>query len=215
MDLDADGRNDLLSGSWPGEIHWFRRKPNGTYAAAETLRTAGGTVNVGRASAAMASDWDGDGDFDLLVGTIEGTVFLVPNTGSTHKPVFGTSTALRTDGKPIKVDSDAGPHVADWDGDGKRDLLVGSGSGGVLWFRNLGTNTQPTLAPAATLLEDASIQTVGTPKRSAGRSKPVAADWNGDGRLDLVVGDFWMNAETGGSATHGSVWVYLRQPAPP
>ena len=83
------------------------------------------------------------------------------------------------------------------------------------WFRNVGTDAQPTLAPAVTLLEDASIQTVGTPKRSAGRSKPVAADWNGDGRLDLVVGDFWMNSVTDGNASHGSVWVYLRKPAAP
>ena len=38
MDLDGDGRTDILSGSWPGEIYFFRRKADGTFAVAEKLK---------------------------------------------------------------------------------------------------------------------------------------------------------------------------------
>lgn len=217
-DLDADGRNDLLSGSWPGEIFWFRRKANGTFAAGEPLRTATGQLNVGKASAAMASDWDGDGDLDLVVGTLEGNVFLVPNLGSANKPVFGAASPIRAAGQPVKVDSDAGPHVVDWDSDGKRDLLVGSGAGTVWWFRNAGTDGKLELAEGVPLIGGGSMEAVGTSRRSGGRSKPVAVDWNSDGLLDLVVGDFWMErgvpGSSGGNEAHGSVWVYLRKATP-
>ena len=33
MDLDGDRRADLISGSWPGEIYFFRRQPDGKFAA--------------------------------------------------------------------------------------------------------------------------------------------------------------------------------------
>lgn len=215
MDLDADGRNDVISGSWPGEIHWFRRRPNGTYAPAETLRTASGAVNVGKASSVAVADWDGDRDLDLVVGTIEGSVFLVPNVGSPTKPLFGGGAAVTAAGKVIRVDSDAGPAVADWDGDGRADLLVGAGAGGVTWFRNTGVAGRPELAAGVPLLGDAAMQVDGEPKRSAGRSKPAVADWNGDGLPDLIVGDFRISpGSTEGSTTHGGVWVYLRTAKP-
>lgn len=51
-------------------------------------------------------------------------------------------------GKPIDTDiGHAAPFVADWDGDGARDLLVGQFGDGILWiFRNEGTNAAPKLA---------------------------------------------------------------------
>ena len=211
-DLDGDGRTDLVSGSWPGELHWFRRKPNGTYATAQTLRTSNGTLNAGKASAIAVADWDGDRDLDLIIGNIEGQVLLAINEGDPQQPVFGRAVPLSAGGRGIKVDSDAGPHVADWDGDGRQDLLVGAGSGAVRWYRNTGTAMKPALAAEVTLLDDSAIQVTGTPKRSAGRSKPAVADWDGDGRPDLLVGDFWINsnASDDGGATHGGVWVYLQ-----
>lgn len=55
---------------------------------------------------------------------------------------------IEADGKPIDTEvGHASPYVADWDGDGKQDLLVGQFGGGVLWiFKNTGTNAAPKLA---------------------------------------------------------------------
>jgi hypothetical protein len=55
---------------------------------------------------------------------------------------------LEAGGKPIDTAvGHAAPFVADFDGDGVRDLLVGQFGDGLLWiYRNAGTNAQPRLA---------------------------------------------------------------------
>jgi hypothetical protein len=152
---------------------------------------------TGTASAVHAADWDGDGDLDLLVGDIQGDVYLVPNEGTAKSYAFGKERHLEAGGKPLRVAGDAGPFAADWDGDGDLDLLVGSGDGGVSLFRNVGTTKAPELA-AAEVLVPAGEATYGpdAPKepRRGIRSKVCAADWDGDGRLDLLVGDFATQA---------------------
>jgi hypothetical protein len=48
-----------------------------------------------------------------------------------------------SNGEPIVVDH-ATPYVVDWDGDGRRDLLVGQyGEGNLRLYRNRGTDTDP------------------------------------------------------------------------
>lgn len=202
---------DLVSGSYPGEIYWFRRKANGTFAAGETLKKLNGqALNVGRASCVAVTDWNGDGKLDLVVGDIDGKVHLVINKGTAQKPAFDKDEPVTADGKAIAGDL-AGPCVADWDGDGKPDLIVGNGNGSVVFYRNLGTKTEPKLAAGVNLLEPIVQEGANqNSKRSGGRAKVSVTDWNGDGKPDLLVGDF--NSD-GSRQYHGWVWVYLRKSA--
>ena len=210
----------MISGSWPGELYLFRRKPNGIFTAAEKLKDARGKlINAGKASAVAVADWDNDADLDLIIGNIDGAVLLVRNEGTKQKPGFGDMEKLKAGPASINAEGgDAGPCVADWDADGKLDLLVGSASGEVKLYRNEGTGT-PKLAAGVTLVDaapkrsdDGRTPEYDKPTRPGLRSKVCVADWNGDGRADLLVGDFHS---AGGETRqyHGWVWVYLRRAA--
>ena len=61
---------------------------------------------------------------------------------------LGKPVRLEADGKPIDTDiGHATPALYDFDGDGKRDLLVGQfGEGKMKIFRNVGTNKEPKYA---------------------------------------------------------------------
>ena len=195
MDLDGDGRADILSGSSPGDLYFFRRRPDGSFAAAEKLKDRhGNLMNVGYIATPFAVDWNGDGAIDLLVGNADGEVYLIPNEGSGKQLLFGQPRRLEADGKPIKVNGDAAPVAADWDGHGKLDLIVGAEDGSVVWFRNVGTATRPKLTGPRVLVPKSPVggnnYDDGRGLREWGvRAKICVVDWNGDGRLDLLMGD--------------------------
>lgn len=241
MDLDGDGHIDLISGSWPGEIFFFRGGPRHTFAAPVKLKDKlGKSINIGggrfdsadeirvvgdatfeknargktvirfegedievpdgkkstidcTATSVHAVDWNSDGKIDLLLGEFEGRVYLVPNEAKGPGFAFGKEQPLHADGKLIQVPGGhAGPFAADWDGDGKLDLIVGAGDGSVWFYRNISDAKTPKLAAGRMLVEPGSDIGEETPKvrRRGVRAKVCVVDWNGDGRLDLLVGDF-------------------------
>src|SRR5262249_30185804 len=154
VDLDGDGIGDLLTGSWPGELYFFKGKGKGEFAGAVKLQREGKPINLGRASTVFAADWRGTGRLDLLVGNIAGEVVLLPNNGSRSQPQYGLPQKLQAGGQAIKAPhGDSQPVVADWDQDGLLDLIVGCGDGSVVWYRNLGSKGEPRLDQGATLVK--------------------------------------------------------------
>ena len=193
MDLDRDGRTDIVSGSWPGEIYWFRRTSGNLFAnGIKLIDQHRKEINVGSASAAHVVDWDADGDWDLLIGTIDGNVTLMRNDSQSDQIALGEPETLQFEGRPW--DSDAAPVVADWDGDSQQDLIVGTGEGSVFWFRNIGSPQLPKLDAARRLVNESPAAkrrgAAGNTVERGIRVKPWVVDFNGDGQLDLLLGDY-------------------------
>ena len=190
VDLNGDGHDDVLSGSWPGELYVFAGSAEG-FQKAQTVKNAEGKmVHVGKAAAVFAADWDRDGDVDLVIGDKDGHVWFVPNESGTKEQKFGVAAKLRAGDAEIRVEGgNAGPTLADWDGNGTLDLIVGAGNGSVYLFSNDSASGAPTLS-APTSLVDAGSST--DPDGCGARTKPHVTDWNADGQPDLLLGDFAM-----------------------
>lgn len=143
-------------------------------------------------------DWDDDGDLDLLIGTFSGNMYLRTNIGTRAAPVFSKDAIqVEADSKPLNVKMHAAPNVADWDGDGLWDLIVGSGDGAVGWYRNVGMKNSPQLEAYRPLILPASDTKFleqnldpGDVATHGARAQICVVDYNNDGRLDLLVGDY-------------------------
>ena len=210
MDFDGDGKLDLISGSYdPGELYLFRGLGSGKFAAREVIRDKSGKpiLKVPNQKDRVESfgswvtlvDWDEDGDLDILVGTFDGTMFLRRNEGTRTQPVYATETEwVMVGSKRLRVPggAHASPVIADWDGDGRWDILTGSADGGVYWYRNVGKRGQPEFAPPVALIPKhegigySELLDAGQEPRPGIRSQIAVVDYDGDGKLDILLGDF-------------------------
>ena len=137
-------------------------------------------------------DLDGDRRLDVLYGVHEGHVYFHRNLSAADGKHFDTAGVLlkTADGKPIKVGPQPGRKwdfdvlqgarttvtAADYDRDGKTDLVLGDTFGKVRYYRNASGGPAPTFEPGA---EIADVKA---------RLVPATADWNGDGWPDVFAG---------------------------
>ena len=145
----------------------------------------------------FAHDWDVDRDPDLITAR-NGAVWLFQNIGG-DTPEYATPVELVEHGAE-KIFSRV-PVVADWDNDGRDDLIVGRTDGSVVWHRNTAeAGVEPRLETAAVLVEaglpgQATMDADGQYERPLGPTQNIrlcVADYNDDGRVDLLLGDSWF-----------------------
>ena len=234
-DLDGDGKNDLITGTYEGLVYWLRGGATG-FAKPEQLQNADGApLRAGmfwetpakrwqhmkdpHGISAFPVDWDADGDFDLVLGTTGGEILVTINEGTPKAPRFAAAmTKLTVDGGKYELKVSTGhsmPVAVDWDGDGLFDIVTGSADGAVWWYRNVGKKGAPSFADRAALVPPSSdaFDAPGI------RTQVAVADFDGDGRVDLLVGDYAARAgiDGGKREVRGNVWLFRRaaaQPAP-
>ncbi len=89
-------------------------------------------------------DWDGDGDWDLIVGELNGNIYRMTNTGSNASPQFNSAQQINdANGVIIDVGQSATPQMIDLNEDGLLDLIIGEKSGNVNYYKNIGTAQSP------------------------------------------------------------------------
>jgi hypothetical protein len=151
-------------------------------------------------------DYDGDGALDLTVGIdfwgdygwdaafnrfgdwtrgpLHGYVYLMRNTGTTASPVYAEPVRVQAGGRPVDPFGMPSPMWGDFDGDGDLDLLCGEFRDRFTYYENTGTRTRPDYAAGRPLALG------GVPLvMDLCMITPTAVDFDGDGDLDLVVGD--------------------------
>jgi hypothetical protein len=143
-------------------------------------------------------DWNGDGKQDMIVGNARGGITWYPNIGTAAAPQFASSKIVfTTDGKPMDIGIGSAPKVVDWDGDGVKDLILGTHHNRIAWYKNVGTNSNRQFQYKG-VVNDSSNSPLELPF-SAAENPPFTqeyypvmdtADLDHDGKTDLISGGY-------------------------
>jgi RHS repeat-associated protein len=183
IDINGDGRTDLVYSSSAGAGTWYYRLANasGTYDIPQNS----GISNTNHAKA-IVIDYDSDGLDDILV----------PYSGSTWWVIHGSTSGLQS---PINTLAPAVSTVGnatalDMDGDGRDDLVwgqnVGSSSGSVVYVRYRLSTGDGFSSTAYTLYAGSGTNQLAGPTLFSGaytQNRNQHFDANGDGMRDLAL----------------------------
>lgn len=204
VDIDGDGIRDLVvapnstTGSENAHGVWYYRN-TGTDAAPsfhfqQNDLFQRDMLDLGEGARPVLFDHNGDGLMDLVVanegyfqegGPYLGRLALLENTGTQTQPAFNLVDTDYAQLGGLNMGPGLHPAFGDVDGDGQPDMILGDVNGNLYFFHNTsgGPVAQFQASPVPVNGDDGTAIDVGA------NATPQLFDLNGDGLLDLVVGE--------------------------
>ncbi len=194
VDIDADNDFDLFFLNSDGTFGYFLNKGTST---SPDFKFSTDTI-----SGLFFRDWfyfldiDNDSDFDYLTA-YSNVTSLYKNIGSSFSPAFKifSDTLRDNDGNIIFSEFGSNPVLADIDSDYDYDLFLGNTAGTVTFYENIGDAENFSFKFITNFWQN--ILIIGTEKEyksKHGASSLEFFDYENDGDLDLLWGDFFSNS---------------------
>lgn len=199
-DIDNDGDFDLFVGGAGGSsrsnIIYYRNI--GTLSEGEFSLVGNLALGfIDRDSAPNYADIDNDDDFDLFIGTRNGSIEMFRNDGNVNAPIF---VNVPNSFSSIDIGTFSIPFFVDIDSDEDFDLVVGSdenfGDDLVSFYLNIGSQNVPEFVPASNIFPSL------VPIIAGAYNTPTLSDIDSDGDFDLFIGGlngnitFYKNVNT-------------------
>lgn len=211
VDYDGDGIQDLIAGlgvwtdygwddaynekgEWTngplhGYVFWLHNRGSNKqpdYAKAKQLNAGGEIVEVYGWPSPNFTDFDGDGDLDLLCGEFLDGFTYFQNIGSRTSPDYARGSRLMRGTELLKMDLQMIIPVAfDWDKDGDMDLICGDEDGRVAFIELKGIDEE-----GIPLFEEpVYFQQQAQDVKFGALATPYGVDWDNDGDEDIICGN--------------------------